>query len=162
MLGNRKISFAICELLQTTSFRELAPITSSATHSGFSLLLLPWGEAKGSQSRGTHFEGEKHSLHYERTTTLWQLCLPSLEPQPCPSALHPQRVWVPSNLQALGVTTACPACSVTSAPSSSRHVWAAAPRTSDQPLMPHVAQCTAVPPTTPPPLYSGTCQGKKS
>lgn len=115
------------------------------------LPLLPWELTEQRKP----LRGERTAGTKKYGTSLQQLCLPTLPLRPPPSGGK----HGPSDLRGFDLTTHSPACSLTSAPLTGP-TGAAALRTPNQPLRwPLAPACTAVPPT--PPLYSGTCQGKK-
>lgn len=131
MLRNRKITLRYLWTVSDNQFQTIRPLTSTS-HFGFSLLLLPWGENKGSQSREPTLRGESTACTKNVRRLLFSsFACPSLwiHSPALPLPLHhpsSERACFPSNLQALCLTIAL-SCLLPflGPPPLMTHTWAA-------------------------------------
>lgn len=161
MLDGQQITSCYLWAIPDDQCLTVQPMTS-APHLAFSLLLLPWGEKEGSQSRGTHSEGGSTACTQTRQGllcssfaghSLWTHS-PGLS---LPFRCHPRKELVSLQTCRLPVEQLPPSCPLPflRSPPLTGHTraWAAALRTPGHTLRAQLALCTAVPPTTHTPLH---------
>lgn len=93
MLDNRKITLCYPWTISDNQFQTIRPLTSTS-HFGFSLLLLPWGENKGSRSREPTLRGESTACTKNVRLLFSSLACPSLwnhSPALPLFAIHPRK-----------------------------------------------------------------------